>query len=210
DGTLSFLKLLKSNQVQSDQMPAMLNQAFHQSRGAMETLNNLLMWGYSQIKAGQALQLTTFSALATAEKSLAFLKERIQAKAITVHNQIPSEVQVLADENHFRFVTRNLLSNAIKFTPEGGTIHLGYRHDASGAHEFFVQDNGIGISVDRLGEIFTSQVQSTPGTEQEQGSGLGLQLCKEFIELNGGQIWVDSKEEEGTVFYFTLPQKAIA
>lgn len=210
DGTLSFLKLLKNNQVQSDQMPAILNQVVSQSRGAMETLNNLLIWGYTQIKAGQLLSVSNFVPAAAAAKSIAVLEGKIESKSITVHNQIPDKLEVLADENHFRFVTRNLILNAVKFTSNGGTIHLGYRDDVRGVHEFSVQDNGVGIPEDRLGEIFTHQVQSTPGTDQEQGSGLGLQLCKEFIELNGGQIWVESKEGEGTTFYFTLPKKAAA
>lgn len=206
DGTLSFLKLLKSNQVQSDQMPIMLKQVVSQSRGAMETLNNLLMWGYTQIKAGQSLNVSHFVPAAAVAKSIVVLEDRMQSKSITVHNQIPYKLEVHADENHFRFVTRNLISNAVKFTPNGGTLHIGYRGDVPGVHEFSVQDNGVGIPAHRLEEIFTSQVQSTIGTEQEQGSGLGLQLCKEFIELNGGQIWVESKEGEGTVFYFTLPK----
>src|SRR5690606_3797062 len=102
-------------------------------------------------------------------------------------NLIPERLSVFADQDHFHFVMRNLISNAIKFTLNGGLITIGYQALENGFYQFFVKDSGVGMSPDRLAEIFTKEVASTSGTKNEKGTGLGLVLCKEFVLLNEGE-----------------------
>ncbi|MEJ2003552.1 MAG: ATP-binding protein [Cyclobacteriaceae bacterium] len=103
-------------------------------------------------------------------------------------------------------ILRNLIVNSIKFTQEGGYIEV---NTAPGCEEGFITvciaDNGIGMTDAQAAKLFdSSQLFSTPGTRNEQGTGLGLKLCKEFVERLGGKIWVESRKGEGSVFKFTL------
>jgi len=102
-------------------------------------------------------------------------------------------------------ILRNLVSNAIKFTNKNGAVSVSSER---GADIVVVEviDTGVGIRPKELSELFkVDKVQSTPGTAKERGTGLGLLLCKELVEKQNGEIWVESKENEGTTFYFTLP-----
>jgi len=101
----------------------------------------------------------------------------------------------------------NLVSNAIKFTRTGGKINITAKRTTNGL-TISVIDNGIGISSENKAKLFDlSQVITTKGTEKETGTGLGLLLCKEFIEKHGGKMWVESEEGKGSAFHFTLPDK---
>lgn len=101
-------------------------------------------------------------------------------------------------------IIRNLVVNAIKFSQQNSTVLIDSHHQGQ---ETVVQvkDQGVGISPDRASRLFDLGNFSTPGTSQEKGTGLGLMLCKDFTEKNGGRIWVESELNKGTSFYFTLP-----
>ncbi|MFZ6012772.1 MAG: sensor histidine kinase, partial [Bacteroidota bacterium] len=110
-----------------------------------------------------------------------------------------------AHKNSVNTVVRNLISNAIKFTPEGGRITLNVQQTATDV-QVSVADTGVGMTPEILQKLFRIDTKhTTKGTANEKGTGLGLILCKEFIEKNGGRIWVESKLEKGSIFYFTLP-----
>jgi signal transduction histidine kinase len=112
---------------------------------------------------------------------------------------------VYADKNMVRTIIRNLISNAIKYTKLDGFIRITNYCDKNSC-KISVVDNGIGIPLQNLEKIFRiDESFSTSGTENEKGTGLGLILCKEFVEKNGGKIWVESSENEGSTFSFTLP-----
>lgn len=207
-GTLGILDLIKEKQIPEQEVPGLVEMVINESKSTLETLDNLLMWGFTQIKSGQQIHLTHFDAFGAVDKNITFHSGRIRQKNITVRNLIPEDLNMTADENHFQLITRNLISNAIKFTPEHGEIIVGYNDQLEDFHEFYVKDNGAGIAEDRLDKMFTPLTQSTYGTDREKGPGLGLLLCKEFIALSGGRIWVESKQGEGSVFYFTLPEKS--
>jgi signal transduction histidine kinase len=105
-------------------------------------------------------------------------------------------------------IFRNLIFNAIKFTPKGGELHISSRQQPSGIVEVSVRDTGIGMNqsmVDRLYQL--DGKVNRAGTEGEPGSGLGLVLCKEFVEKHGGKIWVESESGKGTTIHFTIPAK---
>ncbi|MDP2235207.1 MAG: PAS domain S-box protein [Bacteroidales bacterium] len=125
-------------------------------------------------------------------------------KDIIIKNVLPKEITVFADKSMISTVLRNLISNAIKFSGKGGEINISVEKNAN---EILVSisDNGVGIAPKRLDKLFRiDESDSTPGTNNEKGTGLGLILCKEFVEKHGGKIWVESEEGKGSTFYFTL------
>ena len=126
-------------------------------------------------------------------------------KEISIINNVDNHLFVNIDTNMIETVLRNLISNAIKFTYAKGEIQL-YSVLKNGFVEVCIKDNGIGIPFENQINLFNVEVKSTSlGTSNEQGSGLGLILCKDFIEKNGGQIWVESEPNIGSAFKFTLP-----
>jgi signal transduction histidine kinase len=113
---------------------------------------------------------------------------------------------VNADKQMLNTVCRNLLSNAIKYTPEKGAIEISCEKDGENHYMVTVADSGIGIPPGNMKKLFREHAQfTTLGISHEKGSGLGLVLCKEFVEMNGGKIWAESQVNEGTRFHFTIP-----
>ena len=133
-----------------------------------------------------------------------------ELKEININTDIPGFLNVFADQNMIDFVFRNLISNAIKFTPRNGNIFVRAKtHDNRIICQ--VEDTGIGMKPEILENLFKlGSSKSSPGTEGETGTGLGLILCKEFIKKNRGSIWVESdpdsyREGKGSKFFFSLP-----
>jgi signal transduction histidine kinase/Tfp pilus assembly protein PilF len=166
-------------------------------------LENLLEWSRSQTGNIEFIP-ESFDLAAVMEENKELLKAQAQNKNITLVNESPEKAVITAHKNSVNTVVRNLISNAIKFTPEGGTITLKTIRQ-NGVVVASISDTGVGMSqnvIDRLFRIDSKH--STKGTANEKGTGLGLILCKEFVEKNGGKIWVNSKEGEGSVFCFSL------
>jgi len=176
------------------------------TKNTYKLLENLLLWSRSQqgnIKfSPEELNLYLLS-----NETIELLMQSAKNKSINIENKIPENIFVEADKDMLSTVVRNLISNAIKFTPKGGTIEIGCvetRHGVS-LREIYVKDNGIGISKEMQSKIFdVGENISTKGTEKEDGTGLGLVLCKEFIEKHNGEIWVKSEEGKGSSFIFTI------
>jgi signal transduction histidine kinase len=133
------------------------------------------------------------------------LQARSDSKNIKVISDISGDLYVYADKEMLDLIIRNLLSNAIKFTEYGGSIRLKADH-ADGKIIVSVSDTGTGIPVDQAESLLKEAYPvSSLGTAGERGVGLGLTLCKEFVRLNGGEIWFDSALTQGSTFYFSLP-----
>ena len=129
-------------------------------------------------------------------------------KNVEIKVLVESTHQVYADRTGLALILRNLISNGIKFTPEGGEL-LVEADEVSGMIMVSVQDSGIGMSPEVVNHIFEEKnYQSTRGTKNEVGSGLGLKIAKKFVELSGGQISVESKEGSGSCFKFSLPKSS--
>jgi signal transduction histidine kinase len=132
----------------------------------------------------------------------------LQKKELQFLNKIPPELELFADMNMLSTIFRNLISNAIKFTPRGGRVIVSATKNADGETLIAVRDTGIGIPADMLPVLFKVGAKtSRPGTEGESSTGLGLVLCKEYVEKHGGKIWVESTEGSGTTFFFTIPNQ---
>ena len=126
-------------------------------------------------------------------------------KEIILYSEAKEDMNIFADKNMLNTVLRNLISNAIKFTHRGGSVNV--KAVISGNEvTISVKDTGIGISVDNIDKLFRIDSKCTrPGTDKEQGTGLGLKLSKEFVEKLGGKIWVESIENKGSEFIFSIP-----
>jgi len=168
-------------------------------------LENLLNW--ARMKQGQIpfnperLKLSVL-----VDEGLSQIADQAKAKTIEITCIIPSELTITADKNMVQTVLRNLVSNSVKFTHPGGKINIFASRNRHDEIEIGVQDNGIGMSRDLLKRMFNiDQKNNRPGTEGETSTGLGLLLCKEFVEKHNGRIWVESEEHKGSVFYFSIP-----
>jgi signal transduction histidine kinase len=167
-------------------------------------LENLLEWARSQT-GNIEFTPEQFSLKDALSENAALLTTQAEAKNIQITYDSDENIVVNAHRNSVSTVIRNLISNAIKFTPEGGLVTLKLMRSGSDVM-VSVSDTGVGMSQEVVDKLFRIDAKiSTKGTANEKGTGLGLILCKEFIEKNGGRIWVKSSDGNGSVFYFLLP-----
>ncbi len=183
----------------------MINSA---SMQAYQLLENLLQWARMQ-QGSITFNPTTFNLHELVNGVFAILKESAIRKEIELDNQVEEEISIFADHNMINTVVRNLVSNAVKFTNTGGKIKVSAMQ-SPGVIQMAVEDTGLGIAPDDLSKLFSLIYNFTrPGTANEKGTGLGLILCKDFIEKHDGQIHVKSTEGVGSSFSFTLPQNSL-
>jgi two-component system CheB/CheR fusion protein len=170
-------------------------------------LENLLAW--SQMERGvNTIIPESFSVMTRIIESMATIQELAIKKGIHVKYEINNDLMVFADSNMFATIIRNLTSNAIKFTPKGGNITIGAKPMADHWVEISITDTGIGMDQDLQENLFKLDVNtSRKGTEKEESTGLGLIICKGYIEKLGGRMWLESKEGQGSTFHFSLPGK---
>jgi signal transduction histidine kinase len=168
-------------------------------------LENLLEWSRSQTGKIE-FKPEAFDVTALLAENTELLKAQAQNKNIVLENAYISEQSVFAHKHSINTVVRNLISNAIKFTPAGGMIKVDLQPKADSV-TVTIADNGVGMSKEVMNKLFRIDTKhTTKGTAEEKGTGLGLILCKEFVEKNGGRIWVESEEGKGSVFCFTVPR----
>ena len=142
------------------------------------------------------------------DESLDMIRESAKSKDIEIVKEISPNLSVYADTNMFHSVVRNLVSNAVKFTKRGGKISISAWATDAKTIKIAVKDSGIGMSPDMIADLFRLDVKTNRiGTEGESSTGLGLLLCKDFIEKNMGKLWVESEVDKGSTFYFTIPCK---
>jgi two-component system, sensor histidine kinase and response regulator len=140
-------------------------------------------------------------------RNVSLLTSNAKQKQVTLRSLVQQDVPVYADLYMLDAIIRNLISNAIKFTSSGGTVTITTTIDAE-LVTISVADTGIGIPAEKLTKLFRIDAKyQRKGTNNEPGTGLGLILCKEFVEKQGGQIWVKSTVGQGTTFAFTVPEK---
>jgi signal transduction histidine kinase len=132
--------------------------------------------------------------------------ESANHKEIEIAYDIPIGLTVFADKNLLQTIIRNLVSNAVKFTEKGGKIIISACATSDNSVEIAIKDSGIGMNFRILNNLFHIDVQTNrKGTNDEPSTGLGLILCKEFVEKHGGKLWAESEVGKGSIFYFTLP-----
>lgn len=175
------------------------------SKHALDLLKNLMDWARSQ--TGRMDFNPEYFELVNFIRDVKYLFEPAASqKSITLECDLPPNAIVYADRSMFITVIRNLVSNAIKYTRPGGKVCIGVK-EQTGGFLIFVQDNGIGVPANRLDKLFRIDEEiSTPGTANERGTGLGLILCKEFIDKHSGRIWVESQQDSGSTFSIFIPE----
>jgi len=169
-------------------------------------IRNLLEWAQMQ-KGSINFEPKEISLNEMAADNVEIIKMRSSNKSITVINNVTGRFQAYADENMINSVLHNLLSNAIKFTHRDGTVTISANNTLDQMVQISVNDNGVGIRKSIMDKLFkVGERTGSVGTEGEASTGLGLLLCKEFVEKNSGRIWVESEEGKGSIFCFTLPK----
>ncbi len=174
------------------------------AKSSNELLDNLLSWSMSQ-RGMIPIIPQTVNLKSLVENTIELLKPAANRKNIKIENNIPENIQVYADQNTISTVIRNLLTNSVKFTREGGTVSISAQK-LGNQIEVDISDSGIGIKQEELDKLFRlDAINTTYGTAKEKGTGIGLILCKEFIDKNGGKIWAESEVGKGSHFKFVLP-----
>lgn len=203
--SLSEVLKMDMDSLTADQKKEILDSLHNLSIKYLKLLDNLLQWANMQTGKLNP-EPETFSLHSAVMEVADFYKTNASTKNITIDVINPIEIKVFADRNMIRTVLRNLVSNAIKYTFNGGKISIALQEKGAQA-EARVTDNGIGMSPEKMATLFhLDQAHSTKGTANEPGTGLGLILCKEFIEKNGGNFTVFSEPGSGSTFIFTLPK----
>lgn len=175
------------------------------STRVFDLLMNLLEWSRSQT-GRMEFSPEYLELVALINEVTELLSDTAHQKSITIIKELPRNLLVFADKTLINTVLRNIISNAIKFTHPNGQIVISAEKRPDELI-ISISDNGIGIKKEAIGKLFRiDENQTSLGTQNEKGTGLGLIICKEFIEKHGGKIWVESKVGKGSTFYFTIPK----
>ncbi len=187
-----------------DEIEKLANQVKSTARSAFDLLEDILLWARTQ-QGSIPFNPKLISFRNIYMNILETLNSNANVKNLTINYSAPDGTNIFADIDMIKTVLRNLVSNAIKFTRIGGKININAEENSE-YNIISVSDNGVGIAPGDLTKLFNiSEVLSTKGTANEKGTGLGLLLCKEFVEKHGGKIWVESEIGRGSDFKFTLP-----
>jgi signal transduction histidine kinase len=203
---LYMLNLLKEKEYK-EKYDTFANSSIQYAQLVISLLENMLVWGRGQedkIKFSPCKYDLTETILT----NLSIFKETADMKEIVVNFTQVGNSTGFFDKDLFDIIIRNLLSNAVKYTPRGGRISILLKNKSKTGEGILLKicDNGIGIPLKKQLYLFTaSEIESTPGTEDEKGTGLGLNLCHDLIKINNGNITIESKEGEGTCFLLTVP-----
>jgi len=203
---LSDILAKDAHELNPDQIKEFSSGLYSQSKAIFDLLENLLEW--SRIQTGRMeydpenINLCEF-----VKELMGVFGSLVSQKKIELNINCDPGIRVFADENMLSTVFRNLTSNAIKFTNEAGSIFIDVKEFDDKFVEVSVKDTGIGISLDDREKLFKiDEHLSTKGTNNEEGTGLGLILCKDLVIKNGGKINLESEEGKGTTFKFTIPK----
>ncbi|QXV67460.1 HAMP domain-containing histidine kinase [Mucilaginibacter sp. 21P] len=198
-----YLELLNDPSLSTTERNSMEKKLREANDQTLHLVTNLLYWSRSQME-GTATDIMKLSLLNTLKNPMAIAAVQAAHKKINFIQNIDPDKMIYADADMLQLVVRNLLQNAVKFTPTGGIISIKSMVEAHNC-KIIIADNGAGISPGQLSTIFNGKPKPTYGTENEKGVGLGLMICKEFMEHQGGHITADSKPGEGSAFTITIP-----
>jgi signal transduction histidine kinase len=202
DTIKGYLELLSEQDIDELERTEIKKELLSLTGNTSDMLVNLLIWSKAQME-GAKTNLRRIKVTETLQSTLEVQERLARKKDISLSHDIDEELYILADHDMVQLVVRNLVNNAVKFTQPGGSIMV--RGYALGNDcQLMIEDNGQGIPADKHKDIFSLKT-STYGTNNEKGVGLGLALCKEFVEKQGGRLWFESTYGTGTVFYIVLP-----
>ncbi len=198
------LEMLETGTLEPSEFASLVHDLAFDVDRSYSCLENLLSWSATQL-GGISAKPANLSVREEVTEIARLSAFSFTGKGIRFVNQVPEEAVVRADRQHLHGIMRNLLSNAVKFTPQGGTIEV-RATPMKDAWVVSVCDTGVGMPPEKVAGLFHKQdVGSTPGTKAEKGLGLGLEICRQFVALNGGSITAESTLGTGTKIHVTLP-----
>lgn len=198
----SYLELLTLAELGQEERMVLKKQLLDVTRATSTMLTNVVSWTKTQLEGAYAT-LTPVNVSDALKTGLAIEKNLAEKKGVKLSISISDDLVVFADRNMFELVVRNLVNNAIKFTTQGGEVQLNAYKDGVDCI-VAVKDTGLGINPDQATNLFKLTAASTYGTENERGVGVGLLLCKEFTDLQGGKIWFESELGKGSTFFLSF------
>ncbi len=204
---ITMLTMAKDGHFSAEEEKSILNELSKNVEYNTELLENLLKWASSQMK-GSIINPISFNIHELASDKIKLYEKAANQKGIQFIISTNIDTNVFADKDMIELVLRNLITNAIKFSNNGDNITI-TSINSNGDVKVCVADNGMGMPQEAIAKLFGKHVFSTRGTLNEKGTGLGLILCRDFIQINGGEIWVESTENIGSKFFFTLPAKKL-
>ncbi len=199
-GLLQLLRIKDPKELELDKLTSNLEKNLSDNTASIE---NLLTWASSQM-GGMEVKPEPLKLRQELESIHSQFNHQLAEKKIDLEVDVDSGLEVSADREIVSIIIRNLISNAIKFSSEGDSIQIQAEKNSRSV-VIHVQDQGVGIEMDDQGKIFGEEYFTRKGTGNEKGSGLGLLLCKEFVEKHGGEIWFESRPGRGTTFSFSIP-----
>ncbi|MCP5494450.1 MAG: hybrid sensor histidine kinase/response regulator [Leptospiraceae bacterium] len=201
---LNLSELLYGDIMKQEVKQELIKEVHDTSKQAYNLLKNLLEWSGSQLGSNEP-ELQTFNLKEVVDRNLQLAELNAKGKNIQMSSDVSESLNVRADKNMLDTIIRNLLSNSIKFTYPNGKIDINARQD-NDFIQICVSDTGVGMEKEDIPRLFRIDIKhSTLGTSKEKGTGLGLMLCKEFIEKHGGSIVVESEVGKGSKFFISLP-----
>jgi two-component system, sensor histidine kinase and response regulator len=205
---ISTLHLIAEYELEEEEKKMLGDELLTLTKNTSTLLTNLLTWSKLQMD-GKGVRLSSENVWEAVERVLAIQRLLADKKSVNITSRVDPDIYVTADHNMLELVIRNLINNAIKFTPSGGQINIDLHITEKSCH-LMISDNGIGIDPSHRDEIFSLKTQSTFGTNNEKGIGLGLVLCKELLTLQDGELWFESTPGEGTTFFASFPLSQMA
>lgn len=205
---LGFTTLLKKKYNTLDELrkEVFINNIVEATKALHLLIEDLLQWAHAHSNKIK-WEKEYISIDKITQENILLLERHASNKKITLSSSIPKDTKVFSNKNMVSTIIRNILSNAIKFTPEQGTVTVSSK-ELEDFIEIKINDTGVGIDEENLSKLFKIEERyKTPGTNNEKGTGLGLLVCKEFVEKNGGEIKVESELGKGTSIYFTIPKQ---
>lgn len=202
---ISDMLIASRDFLRTDETEVLLKQLNAALHNQYKLLENLLQW--SRLESGRmGYEPVEIDIRQRVEDTINLLCRNASKKNIELINLVPEGMKACADRAMLGSIMQNLVSNAIKFTPEGGSVTINCRKDRDGKTAVSIRDTGVGFDTRYLDDLMKPGYnRSTPGTNNEPGTGLGLMICKEMIEKNQGRLTAESKPGCGTEFTFTLP-----
>ena len=198
----NYLEILSEYKMDDDERSSIKKELLNTTQHTQQMLSNLLSWSKSQM-TGVTVNLEPLNLKQTLQSTFNIHQTIAAEKGIQLVDRLKNGVFIKADADMLQLVVRNLINNAIKFTAPGGEINVS--NDIVGDKcRIIIKDNGAGIPVERQSSMFSLKIRPTFGTKNEKGVGLGLVLCKEFTELQNGEIMFESMQGVGTTFYLVF------
>lgn len=209
---LGFMGILKNqySEYGEEEKIKMIDMVYKSAHRTYSLLENLLIWSRTQTNNVKYFP-QKIDVITILNENIQLSENFAKNKNIKLNLNIEKPLEIYGDVEMTNVILRNLISNAIKFTNKGGVVTISadyYGQNSENKIKISVKDTGVGINKENIERLFLiSHNISTPGTNNEKGTGLGLILCKEFVKIHQGKIWVESEVGKGSVFHFTLPAK---